>query len=520
MIKTDFIRKIDKENRKYIRKKTIAYLKMKLSFGEKRKQNERFYSFFQEDHFFDKYNNSLPEQYYFKPTDIIIYDLIRKEDLSKVKIGLVKLYKKCYSHKFIDISGSEKDIDRIIQDLDQTLYSVDSWYRTSLFDFAYNDSMNSYIKYFEIRFHNFSSSYVSIEMRIVLSDDFVNEISDFIKKPYKKPGMEIHRTWGRNKKQSGAKTMYGISSGTLSEYAKSKLVYEQIQHIKQIYLHEMVKYFPLLQYLKNKKIASINVFETNITPSLQLDRSVYSALGLDEMNGFYFSLAERFYTSTMTIGRITEVESDMMFLYNAELIVDYQMYGSAHNYVLEHLMMDYMKELYKVIILSELGRSYWNLISEYRNKINECKTSRRQHKILLKLKYQLNQDFYDFKKIDEELPVDKKLERAEKIMRSNKYAKLSTFWGMHTYEQFTNIPMQSWIHIRTNYTEAANDLNRKLEIADSLAKYTSERKTRNMVFIQVILAAATFFFLIFPSKAAAAADLIKWLWSYLRSLFI
>ena len=178
-----------------------------------------------------------------------------------------------------------------------------------------------------------------------------------------------------------------------------------------------------------------------------------------------------------------------------------------------------MEKLHKVIILSELGRSYWNLISEYRNKINECKTSRRQHKKLLKLKYQINQDFYDFKKIDEELPVDKKLERAEKVMSSYKYAKLSTYFGVHTYEQFVNIPKQSWIHIRANYTEAANDLNRKLEIADSLAKYTSERKTRNMVFIQVILATATFFFLIFPSKAAAAADLIKRLCSYLSSLF-
>lgn len=519
MIKTDFIRQIDKNNRKYKRKKAIAYLKMKLSFGEKRKQNESFYSIYQEEHFFDRYDNSLPEQYYFKPTDIIIYDLIRKEDLPKVKKGLVKLYKKCYSHKFLGSSRSEKDIDRIIQDLDQTLYSVDSWYRTSLFDFAYDDSIDSYIKYFEIRFHNFSSSYVSIEMRIALSDEFITEISDFIKKQYKKPGMEIHRTWGRNRKKSGAKTMYGVSAGTLSEYAKSKLVYEQIQHIKQIYLHEMVKYFPLMQYAKNKSIASINVFETNITPSLQLDRSVYSALGLDEMNGFYFSLAERFYTSTITIGRITEVETDMMFVYNAENVTDYHMYGSAHNYILEQLTMDYMEKLHKVIILSELGRSYWNLISEYRNRINECKTSRRQHKKLLKLKYQINQDFYDFKKIDEELPVDKKLELAEKVMSSYKYAKLSTYFGVHTYEQFVNIPKQSWIHIRANYTEAANDLNRKLEIADSLAKYTSERKTRNMVFIQVILATATFFFLIFPSKAAAAADLIKRLCSYLSSLF-
>lgn len=519
MKKTNYVKIINKENRKYQLKKATAFLQMKLTVGKKREQKKNAYSIYQHSFDFDRYKNNLPEQYYFKPTDIIIYDLIRKEDLSKAKKGLVKLYKKCYSHKFLGISKSEEDIDKIIQDLDQTLYSVDSWYSTSLFDFAYNDSMDSYIQYFDIRFHNFSSSYVAVEMRIALSDDFISDISEFIKKPYKKSGMEIRRTWGRNKKQSGAQIMYCVSPGALSEYAKSQLLYEQIQHIKQIYLHEMTKYLPLMQYTKNKKIASINVFETNITPSLQLDKSVYTALGLDEMYGFYFSLAERLYTSTTTISRITEPESDMMFVYNAKLITDYHMYGSAHNYVLEHLTMDYMDELYRVVILNELGRSYWNLISEYRNKINVCKTNRRQHKILLKLKYQLNQDFYDFKKIDEELPVDAKLDRAEKILSSNEYVKLSTFLGVHTYEQFTDVPRRSWMHIRSNYAEVANDLNLKLEISDSLAKYTSERKNRIMVFVQVILAAATFFFLLFPSKAEAIANLIKRAWSCLGSLF-
>lgn len=166
-----------------------------------------------------------------------------------------------------------------------------------------------------------------------------------------------------------------------------------------------------------------------------------------------------------------------------------------------------------------MGRDYWNLISEYRNKINECKTGRRQHKLLLKLKYQLNQDFYDFPKIDEELSVDKKLERADKVMRSNTYTKHSICYGIHTYEQFINMPRQSWMHIRSNYAEAANDLDRKLEISDSLAKYTSERNNRGMVLIQVVLAAATFFFLIFPKKAEAVVKLIKQLWDYLNSLF-
>ena len=72
MKKTSFIRQINKENKKYKIVKTIAYLQTKLSFGKKRKQKELSYSFFQDDFHFHRSDNSIPEQYYFKPTDIII----------------------------------------------------------------------------------------------------------------------------------------------------------------------------------------------------------------------------------------------------------------------------------------------------------------------------------------------------------------------------------------------------------------------------------------------------------------
>jgi hypothetical protein len=87
---TDFIKKINKENRKYQIAKFTSYLQMMLSFGEKRKQRRWSYSIFEKDFPFDRNNNSLTESKYFKPTDIIVYDLIQKGDLPKVKKGLDK----------------------------------------------------------------------------------------------------------------------------------------------------------------------------------------------------------------------------------------------------------------------------------------------------------------------------------------------------------------------------------------------------------------------------------------------
>ena len=510
MKQTDFIRQINREDRKYKIIKMKYYLQMKLSFGKKREQREFAYSIFTRDSFFDHDNNALAEPYYYKPTDIIIYDLVQKKDLQKTQKGLKKLFEKCYSHKFLWGGRSEKDIEDIIKGLDQTLHSGNSWYKTGLFDFAYNEELESYIDYFELCFHNFSSSYVATEMRIALADKYTDEISRFIKDPYKKPGMSVHRHWGRRHGKSGAKISYGVSSGTLSEYAKSQLIYEQLRYVKELFLREIVRYFPLIQYSKYKDIYGINVFETNITPNDRLDQSVYSGLGINDLHGFNLSIAERLYISTEIIDR-NKYESDMMFVYNPKYISEYEMYGTVHNKVLEQLTMDYMDELYRVVILKDLGIRYQYLIGDYRNIINRCKTSRRQYKELLKIKYQLNQKFYDFKKIDEELPVNKELEKASKKLENNKYANSSIYRGFHTYSSFTGNPKYIWEQIRNNYSEVERDLNRKIEIADSLAKYSSETINRRMIYIQVLISAMTFILVIFPEKARSLANLIKWI---------
>lgn len=516
--KTSFIKQLNKDNRKYEIAKSIAYLQTKVLFGEKRKQKELIYSIFEHDGFYNRNDNGLPEQYYFKPTDIIIYDLLRKEDLPKAKKGLIRLYKKCYSHKYIGSSKSEEDIERIIQGLDKTIHSGNSWYKTSHFDFTYDNELEAYIHSFEINFRNLSSSYVAIEMRIELAEVFVNELSHFINESYEKPGMCIHQMWGRSKKKSGAKITLGVSSGIPSEYAKNRIVYEQFRYVKQIYMREIVKYFPLVQYVKDRAIGSINIFETNVTPSKQLNKSVYAGLGLDEMEGFYFSPGERLYISEPTFMARFSDEHDMKFVYNPELIVDYEMYLTAHNKVLDQLTMNYMDDLYRVVILRGLGNFYSNLISDYRNKINRCKGSRRQYNSLLKLQYQINQDFYDFKKIDEELSVDVTFKNASTTLNNNEYAKASTYCGIHTCDIFIDTPKRVWKQIKLNYTEVKSDLERKLEISDSLLKYTSEKKHGWMASFQMLLAATTFFFLIFPSKAATMANWIMQLWNCIKSL--
>ena len=137
----------------------------------------------------------------------------------------------------------------------------------------------------------------------------------------------------------------------------------------------------------------------------------------------------------------------------------------------------------------------------------------------MKTKYQFNCDCYDFKKIDEELPVNKEIEKAEALFEYNEYVKQSVHNGFHPYEQFIGTIKWLWEQIRTNYAEVETDLDRKIEITASLATYSNETKGKRMILIQLLLAAVTFVLLLFPDKAQEIADLIKSAWHMVVSFF-
>ena len=508
---TKFIKEIKKENRKFEIARRKSFLRMKFSFGEEKKKRTFSHSIYEYKSIHAQHENALPDSYYFIPTDIVLYDLIRKEDLEKSKKGLFKLFKNCYTHKFLFGSPLDKDIDNLISELDQTLHSGSSWYNIGLFDFAYDTEKDKYINYFEISFHNFSSSYAALEMQVVLADEFKNEISSFIKKQYRKPGRCIHRSWNRNKSVSGAIIGYAVSSGTPSECAKSRLIYEQLEYVKNMFLKEISKYFVLMLYSENRNIYGINIFETNITPNVRLNPAVYSSIGINDLNGFNLSLSERLYVSTETLRTLDNYNSDMLFIYNPELIDGYEMYDSPHNKVLDEFG-DYMCELYRVIIIKNLGINYSNLISKYRNKVNYYKANKKSQAKLLKLQYDLSKDFYDFQKIGDELPVQKEIEKVKKILEKNKFSRLSIYHHIHPYHFFTENPKWLWKQIEDNYEEIKKDLTRKIEISSELTSFSREKSNRRLTFYQLILAFVTFVFLLFPDKTKELAKVIKDAW--------
>lgn len=490
---------------------------MKFALTQDERENRKnSYNMFQQDHFFDSSTNALPDPLYYKPTDIILYDLIPKQKLEQTKQGLIRLYKKCYTHKYMDGGSAENDIEKIVQGLNKILHNGKSWYRVGLFDFAYKKGLDNYIDHFEIYFHNFSSSYAAIEMKISLNNDFQDEIAQFIKTEYRKPGMCVHRFWIRNiRKKSGAKIGYAISGGTLSECAKNQIIYEQLGYVKDIFLKNILVYFPLMQYSWTGKVLGVNVFETNITPEIELDQSIMDSLGININEGFYISEIEKLFLQTSNYRSRDSYDTDMMLVYNPEKIKSFDGYITAHNKELYWFTMNYMSKLYTMLVLKNIGVNYLDVVSSYRNKINSVRSNKKSQRKLLRLKYELGKDFYIFTKIDQELPVSKEFESANELLERNEYTRKSigVFSNYHPYKTFTGRPKNMWKQIKENYDEIQMDLDEKIKISEGLTAYSETKSNQRVAWFQLAIATITFVLVIFPDKAIAIANLIGILWN-------
>ncbi len=498
LIKTKSVRQYRNDDIKYRIIKLKYRSRLLLSFGKKKESAKNEYRMFSEPFRVHRTENSLPSQKYYTPTDIILYDLIPKTELPKTKKGIINLYRKCFSHKFIHGSRSENDIDELIDGLDSALHSGDSWYRIGLFDFAYSKKLDSYINYFVLRIHNFSSSYVALEIRLVLSDDFKNEMNKFISYDYKKDGMVVHRHWVRNRKASGARIGYGISSGSPDEYAKNNIIYEQLEMVKVMFLKELLHFFQLMNFSKEKKLPGIYVFETNVTPSENLGYTIYASLGIHERYGFFLSQAERLYVY-VTKGGIHTDSEDMLFIYNCNRISDYAPFITPNNKALYSLTDEYMSEMYRVYILRVLGTRHLNLLAKYRNMINNIKYSRFSLHKLLKARSRLRIDFYDFMKINDEFPIDDATEELQTYLEMNEFARRSVYFErFYPYRYMFSVPQEIWKQVVSNLNEVDNDLSRKIEIASGVTEFYREGSNRRIGYIQLILALFTFILLLFP----------------------
>ncbi len=413
------------------------------------------------------------------------------------------------SHKFLGGGYSPDQLAESIANLDNTINSAESWFITGIFDFAEDPNLDKYIHHFQIRIRNFSSSYMAIEMRLNLKVEFQDEMNEFlhdnseIRKPCLTP------FWQRNSKKCGGKIGYGV--GLTPGLDKSIILNEQLQHIKNLFLKKINKFIPLFQYSHGKKLFSVNVFKTDLDIRNNISNYQLDRMGLDEHYGFFLSEAERLYCGTRLEAPVIKEDSDLIYVYNPEKIGIGPGLCTPENTALYQLTHEYMDKMYQFLIIRNLGVNYANGISIFRNGVNRLKSNKNAHKQLLKIKYNIEKEYYTYEKIDKEISVEKLIKEVHEYLDRNEYARRSVVFPMYVnraYRYFTTAPQRTWELVDINYTELLRNLENKISVAASLNNYYDVRKNYIISGIQMVLAIITFILLLFPDKAAVLAALI------------
>ena len=501
------MKEIKRDGKRYHIEKFKSVIKIIFASNKKQRAARKFrYSIFR-NNYWKQESNALPSGLYFRPKDIAVIDLIAKKDISNVKKGIIELYKKYYSHKFLMGASFNIDIEQILMEVDQTISNGKSWYKTSIFDFENSKKLKKYIDYFEVEILNISSSYAAMEFMFHFSKEFTEEIENFISENYENTGMYISQIWTKNNKKNGAKIDIATGGGDANESAKSRIVYEQLEYVKLLCMKEMCKIFPLFS-ANDKNLYGMNIFETNIPCDDSLPLEIYRGLGMDLSDGFLLSRAEKIFVSTDTLYSENKYESDMMYVYNDKLLTDYGGYGSAHNYFIEKLK-NFLAEMGLSIIYKNLGIYYYDQIVAYRNKINGIQMNRRNYKKLLKLKYAFEKLFYDFYIIKKQIPIDNESDRMLCQLEKCEYAKASLYAGHHPYKKFVTKPQNLWHKIIENYDNLLLELNKKIEIATSLKNFEDVKKGYHISWYQFLVAIITLYLVIYPDMAKKIAAVIN-----------
>ena len=224
---------------------------------------------------------SIPSDKYYIPIYIITSDLILREDIPKLKVGLKRLIKNQYSHKFLGRCQSIDDICFAIDNMDSTLRSSYRSIDIDSLDFENNVSLKHTISWFSIKVRNINTSYLSNEFYICLSDTFRQELCHIINNTYRNLKGHIFRFVARSRSASGSKHEYGIRFYNAA-FLKSDKINEQITLLKWEFYNEIQKYFHTLLHQKGSIPPGINIYKTNIHYSNKTAYDFWESVGYTE----------------------------------------------------------------------------------------------------------------------------------------------------------------------------------------------------------------------------------------------
>ena len=462
---------------------------------------------FRNDYTFSKYKNGIPDGHWLKLEQIVMSDLIYREEIGKLQKGVRKLLKQ---HRAGDrffalpIEGLQQICDRI----DQMDSSLLSWYdscKCGVFDFR-GEQLESSIDYFSVQIKNINSSYLSLEFRIFLTKGKMKELERIINEDYHDPRGYAQKTL-TSPKNGGAFSTYTIIHYN-DEFMKADRISDWLSCIEWDFYNSLKKYFPFVLHNQGLIPPRIEVFYTDIDYH-EDNRFFWNSLGISDYQGQFIDESQKVFFDHAKTKDDEWPCPRLMYIINDDGIEAGKL-ESVKDEVYYHIE-EYACEYFRFFFLSILSHDTGKKIVKYKHRLDKIKLKRNRLREVLKLRYFFERDMDPYIRYARDDLWKKSVEILEREIYHDS-DEIQKKIGRHfytSYKDFCNGSLSGAKKIDEAIATLRSEFDNKEQVLQHLADYKNSSKNWRLNIVMLLIAAVTLFFVVFPASAEWVADIIR-----------
>ena len=450
-----------------------------------------------------KRDNSIPAGKYYIPISLVITDLVAKEDVKSLRIGIDRLIKGHLSHKFYGGGPSLEDLGQWLDSVNRSLGSSDSWLRCGRFDFSRHRVANNHVDYFDLRIRSFSGSYFLLEVTVYLAEERKNQLNNVIGSDYNEKRGSVTDHYVHSPRRCGAKrgiTVTHMNSAILKSNHIDNMLIETKWHV----MHRLSRFFPLILHGRGVVPPSINLFKTNIHYRDPDAKVFWHSVGIEEHYGQFLSESQKvFFTRWLTNARIRS--NCLTYVVNEETHPKSSMYYSF-DFQATYELLDSLGVLMRCCVIDALNDVYTSICSTYRNAINRVRVVKKSYRKLLRLRYHFEKDLDLYRRVYSEVDwetIDIDIAALFSLGTGGKRPRILD----HT--RWTNAIKQAQQRLEEARLSIQRDMERKTAITRHINEHFSESRNFGISLTMLIIAMLTLSLLVFPEWAKKLASVIE-----------
>ena len=477
--------------------------------SRKREYWKNHYHSFRNDFEFRRNNNSIPKDGYLCLNSFIVADLIRREDLDKLKIGVKRLLLKYRSNRFIYMNQDGlDDICSKIEHLDSTL---SQWYynvECGFFEFN-KHPLEASIDYFSLTISNLNSAFLSVQFEIHMAKQKSKQLNDIICSNYQDKRGYASPSLTSSTKESGALKTYLVIHYN-EDALKADKIHEFLSMIEWDFMETLKTLFPFVLHKGGIMPPRIETYYTNIDYR-EMHREFWASIGVYKHQGQFIDDRHKMFFVCTLSGRYEnneEYRSRLLYIIKDDGIEPGR-FLSVKDYANMHLRdysADYFRILFLRILIAKAGKS----TVLFKQKLDLIKLKRNRLQALLKLKYKYSvaiDDYYRYIRSNGFEGIEDRL--------ANVYGENDVFLEnvkrpfLFSYKGFCDNTINWSNKIEKEIDVLMKEFEDKKQILQNLSDFRYAEKSMSVNFIMLGISMATLYFLLFPNRAGIVAGFIK-----------